>query len=93
MSQDQLKAFLEKVKEDEGLQKQLAALPQDDMQAAQEACVAIALESGYDFKSQDLQDLKIDEAEGDLSDDELEGVSGGFWGIPIAVVKALVPGV
>jgi predicted ribosomally synthesized peptide with nif11-like leader len=59
MSQEQLKAFLEKVKSDPSLQEQLKAEGADP--------VAIAKAAGF----------SIDSIPTDLSDAELEGVSGG----------------
>jgi predicted ribosomally synthesized peptide with nif11-like leader len=59
MSQEQLKAFLEKVKSDPSLQQKLKADGADP--------IAIAKAEGF----------KIDSIPTELSDEELEGVSGG----------------
>ena len=62
MSQEQLKAFIEKVKGDLNLQERLkAAKSQDDV-------VSIAKEHGHEFES-----LHISQ----LSEEELDGVAGG----------------
>lgn len=74
MSQEQLKAFMEKVKEDKELQEKLAALPKDDIKAAQEAGVAIAQASGFDVELADVQGGNDD---GSLTEDQLESVAGG----------------
>ena len=65
MSQEQLKAFLEKVKADTSLQERLkAAKSQDDV-------VSIAKEYGHDFGADQISQL---------SSEELEGVAGGGGG-------------
>ena len=70
MSEEQLKAFIEAVKADAGLQEQLKAAGDAD------AVLAIAKEAGFDvskagwLRYQAKQTLE-------LSDEELEGVSGG----------------
>ena len=66
MSEEQLKAFLEKVKGDTTLQEKLKAAADND------AVVAIAKELGFSFSVQDLK-----KAQSELSDEELEGVAGG----------------
>ena len=62
MSEEQLKAFLAKVKGDSNLQ--------DALQSAKSAdeVVSIAKEHGHEFSADKL---------GQLSDEELEGVAGG----------------
>ena len=67
MSEEQLKAFLEKVKGDTSLQEKLKAAADAD------AVTAIAKEAGFTIKQQDLH-----RQASELSDEELEGVSGGF---------------
>ena len=65
MSEEQLKAFIEKVQADPSLQEQLKAEGADP--------VAIAKAAGFTIKQQDLHR----QASAELSDEELEGVSGG----------------
>jgi predicted ribosomally synthesized peptide with nif11-like leader len=65
MSEEQLKAFLEAVKADEGLQEQLKAAADAD------AVVAIAKSAGFAISAEELQ-----RAQAELSDEELEGVAG-----------------
>ena len=66
MSLEQLKAFLEKVKDDSSLQEKLkAAANPDDV-------VSIAKEAGFSISADDLKN-----AQSELSDEELEGVAGG----------------
>ena len=67
MSQEQLKAFLEKVKGDTTLQEKLKAASDAD------AVVAIAKEAGFSISADDLTKVQSE-----LSDEELEGVAGGF---------------
>ena len=66
MSEEQLKAFLEKVKADTSLQEKLKAAADSD------AVVAIAKEAGFMICADDLT-----QAQSELSEEELEGVSGG----------------
>jgi predicted ribosomally synthesized peptide with nif11-like leader len=67
MSEEQLKAFLEAVKADAGLQKQLKAAKDVD------AVVAIAKSVGYAIS---VDELKKSQA-AEISDEELEEVAGG----------------
>ena len=67
MSEEQLKAFLEKVKGDTSLQEKLKAVTDLD------AVVAIAKAAGFVISADELQ-----RAQADDSDEELESVAGGF---------------
>ena len=72
MSEEQLKAFLEAVKADAGLQEKLNAAADAD------AVVAIAKEVGFMIFADELQWAQRMEADGDeLTDEELEPVAGG----------------
>ena len=76
MSEEQLKAFLEKVKSDTELQEKLKAA------ASPEAGLEIAKAAGFSITSEDIQS-KRDSIE--VSDEELEGAAGGTSiSIPIA---------
>ena len=66
MSEEQLKAFLEKVKADTSLQEKLKAAVDAD------AVAAIAKEVGFSISADDLT-----KAQFELSEQELEGVAGG----------------
>ncbi|MDC0269674.1 Nif11-like leader peptide family natural product precursor [Synechococcus sp. AH-551-N23] len=66
MSEEQLKAFLEKVKADTSLQEKLKAAGDAN------AVAAIAKEAGFSISADDLT-----KAQSELSDQELEGVAGG----------------
>ena len=66
MSEEQLKAFLEKVKDDSSLQEKLKAA------ADANAVAAIAKEAGFSISADDLN-----KAQTELSEEELEGVAGG----------------
>ena len=68
MSEEQLKAFLEKVKADSSLQEKLKAA------ADANAVAAIAKEAGFSISADDLA-----KAQSELSEEELEGVAGGWW--------------
>ena len=66
MSEEQLKAFLEKVKGDTSLKEKLKAASDAD------GVVAIAKEAGFKISAEDLKNTKVE-----LSEEELEGVAGG----------------
>ena len=70
MSEEQLKAFLEDVKADAGLQEILNAAEDTD------AVVAIAKLAGYVISAEELGDLARAMAE--VSEEELAEVVGGF---------------
>ena len=66
MSEEQLKAFLEKVKADTNIQEKLKAA------ASPEAVIEIAKQAGFLITAEDMQSATIE-----LSDEELEGAAGG----------------
>ena len=67
MSLEQLKAFIEKVKADTSLQEKLKA------SKTSEDVVSMAKEHGHDFGTEHISQL---------SEEELEGVAGGFRWCP-----------
>ena len=69
MSEGQLKAFLEKVKGDTGLQERLEGA------ASPEAGIEIAKDAGFSITAEDIQSMQS--ATVDVSDEELEGAAGG----------------
>ncbi|MDA7431995.1 Nif11-like leader peptide family RiPP precursor [Synechococcus sp. AH-601-O06] len=69
MSEEQLKAFLEKVQADTSLQEKLKAAVDAN------AVVAIAKEAGFSLSADDIN--KAQSAQSELSEEELEGVAGG----------------
>ncbi len=75
MSEEQLKAFLEKVQGDTSLQEKLKAA------ADAKAVAVIAKEAGFNVSADN-----ITHAQADLSDQDLEGVAGGkekeWWETP-----------
>ena len=66
MSEEQLKAFLEKVKGDTSLQEKFKAA------AGSDTVLAIAKEAGFAITADDLKN-----AQSELSEQELEGLAGG----------------
>ena len=66
MSEEQLKAFIEKVKADTSLQEKLKAAADSD------AVLAIAKEAGFRISTDDFK-----KAQSEISDEELEGAAGG----------------
>ena len=73
MPEKQLKAFLEKVKADISLQEKFKAA------ASPEAALQIAKEAGFSITAEDIQSMQSATVE--LSDEELEGASGGWCGL------------
>ena len=72
MSEEQLNAFLEKVKGDTSLQDKLKAA------GSNEAAIEIAKDAGFAITAEDIQSTQSATVE--LSDEELDGVAGGlFW--------------
>ena len=75
MSEEQLKAFLEKVKADTSLQEKLKAATDND------AVAAITKDAGFSISTDDLKNapsiLKRYAPSRELSEEELEGVAGG----------------
>ena len=69
MSEEQLNAFLEKVKSDAELQEKLKAA------ASQEAALELAKEAGFSMTAEDIQPIQSESV--GLTDDELEGAAGG----------------
>jgi predicted ribosomally synthesized peptide with nif11-like leader len=83
MSIDNVKAFFEKVQQDESLQDKLKAIREDaekgesGLEAAADEVVGIASGAGFDFTREDLleaRQMRTDE----LSDEQLDTVSGGM---------------
>ena len=70
MSEEQLKAFLEKVKGDTTLQEKL------NRAADSGAVVEIAKEAGFSITSEDIQ--RMQSATVELSDEELGNAAGGI---------------
>ncbi len=74
MSEDQLKAFLEAVKADAGLEEKFSAATDPDL------VVEIAKEAGFMISAEEFQRAQVE-----ISEEELEGVAGG-WGCLAASV-------
>jgi predicted ribosomally synthesized peptide with nif11-like leader len=74
MSEEQLKAFLEKVKGDTTLQEQLKATADaNNWTELTNAVVAIAKEAGFSISTDD-----INQTQSELSEEALEDVAGGL---------------
>lgn len=73
MSEEYLKAFLEAVKADTGLQEQLKSV------AGPDAVAAIAKKAGFLVSVEDLK--KAQQASAEISEADLEAVAGGCWSI------------
>ena len=75
MSEEQLKAFLEAVKADAGLQEKLKTAKDAD------AVVEIAKAAGFAISADALKKAQVE-----ISEDELEGVAGGWDGCSLLCV-------
>ena len=73
MSEEQLAALLAKLKNDGGLQEKLKGAADPD------AAVALAKEAGFDISKDDWLKYRLEQPF-ELSDEELEGISGGVSG-------------
>ena len=71
MSEEQLSALFAKLKEDAGLQEKLKGAADLD------AAVALAREAGFDVSKADWLKYQANQTLVELSDEELESVSGG----------------
>ena len=74
MSEEQLKAFLEKVKGDISLQEKLKAAADTD------AVLAIAKDAGFSISGGDLKNAELE-----VSDAELEAAAGGINPIDVEI--------
>ena len=79
MSEEQLKAFLEKVRGDTSLQDKLKAAADAD------AVLAIAKEAGFKISAEDLKNAQVTE----LSEDELERAAGGILSLNWDCIKKI----
>ena len=68
MSEDQAKAFVEKMKSDEDFRAKVMA--EEDV----EARMALIVAEGFDCSAEEIGALQ------ELGDAELDGVAGGSWG-------------
>ena len=76
MSEEQLKAFLEKVQSDTNIQEKLKAA---NARHQTEAAIEIAKEAGFAITAEDIQSMQSAPVVSDtvVSDSELEGAAGG----------------
>ena len=72
MSEEQLNTFVEKVKSDTEFQEKLKAA------GSNEAALQIAKDAGFAITAEDIQSMQSATVE--VSDEELEGASGGLHG-------------
>ena len=70
MSEEQLKALIEKVKSDTELRSKLEAAESAD------AAIEIVKDAGFSITAEDIQSMQSATVE--LSDEELEGAAGGL---------------
>ena len=84
MSEEQLNAFLEKVKSDTELQDKLKAA------GSNEAAIEIAKDAGFAITAEDIQSMQSATVE--LSDEELEGAAGGGYTGPQSKNRVCIEG-
>ena len=68
MSEEQLKAFWEAIQTDPSLQEKLRAATDAD------SIASIAKEAGFEIRAEEIK-----RAQSELSDEQLDGVAGGWW--------------
>jgi predicted ribosomally synthesized peptide with nif11-like leader len=85
MSEEQLSALLAKLNEDPGLREKLKGAADLD------AAVGMAKEAGFDVSKDDYERYLANQTV-ELSDEELEGVSGGIVGLMLDLAIKLIPG-
>ena len=88
MSEEQLKAFLNALEADTGLQAKIKAAVEGEIDTADEtaAVLAIAKEAGFAITAADLLRLEAQNIL-ELSDEELEGVAGGMIGLGFGAAR------
>ena len=84
MSEEQLSALLAKLKEDAGLREKLQGT--GDLDAA----LAMVQEAGFDVSKADWLKHQAQQTL-QLSDEELEGVSGGAFSVMLSACPKLMP--
>jgi predicted ribosomally synthesized peptide with nif11-like leader len=85
MSQENVKAFYEVVKKDQGLQGKIAQVAQTSPKEVEATVIKLAGEKGYQFTLDEVKTFAKNLAatmptNGELSDSELEAVAGGKGG-------------
>ena len=85
MSEEQLSALLAKLKDDAGLQEKLKGVADLD------AAVALAKEAGFDVSKADwLKRHQANQTLVELTDDELEKVTGGYIQLDTALWNCFI---
>jgi predicted ribosomally synthesized peptide with nif11-like leader len=83
MSSDAANQFLNKAMADQALQQEInAAVAGRDEAAAAEAVAAVGRKHGYEFSAEEVQAARAavkDRRSRELSDQDLQSVSGGNW--------------
>jgi predicted ribosomally synthesized peptide with nif11-like leader len=82
MSQENVKAFYEVVKKDQGLQGKITQMAQTNPKEVEAMVIKLAGEKGYQFTADEVKTFAKELAatmpkNGELSDNELEAVAGG----------------
>ncbi|GCL37701.1 MAG: Nif11-like leader peptide family RiPP precursor [Sphaerospermopsis kisseleviana] len=98
MSVNKVEEFLNQIAEDEALQTDLAKALEAEND--REAVTELANSKGYDFSSEELwaeiqkrqAEFEQKQAEGELSDEELEAIAGGISPTFIFAAKAIGAG-
>jgi len=92
MVQD-LKAFLEKINEDQALKERMGKIVKESTQEDVFAnCNAVAAELGYTITQEDMKTF-ADEYQADLNDEELDKVAGGTTPATLIVITSAVTSV
>ncbi len=80
MSIENVKAFMEKVKNDKELQDKLKCLVKHNMEASVAQGIQVAKKVGYEFTAEEFKEVMSSSGDAQLSDAELDNVAGGGGG-------------
>ena len=74
---EQLKAFLEKVNQDNELMEKLEALCNNSEEMCSDAIVVLAAKYGFNITADEIEDINLLAQHGEISEEQLEAVTGG----------------
>ncbi|OUM99168.1 MAG: hypothetical protein BAA02_01715 [Paenibacillaceae bacterium ZCTH02-B3] len=93
MSMENVRLFLQKVREDEALREKIARLGQESRENMKGVLVRLGEEAGLPFSTEDLERYQREivaqyRAAGELDDAQLEAVAGGDWWLIFSFIPA-----
>ena len=93
MSTENVRLFVQKVREDEALREKIARLGQESRENMKGVLVRLGEEAGLPFSTEDLERYQREivaqyRAAGELDDAQLEAVAGGDWWLIFSFIPA-----